>query len=296
MTSNAQYPTQTLDLPIADLVDGRAVFDTGGEARAGELGAFLARIPPALDITPGLEFCKSFSQPRTDPQDKYRGHRELGHESSKLGYEDRPDQVEQLQLEHHTWNEYLPHDVVEALTAMRELTIGLLHAALDQAQVPAADRRTISGADDIDGASWCHTTMNHYRTALPGRAGIFEHTDSGFITVIASDGPGLEIHHDGRWQPAAYRSDCFTVNYGASLGVLTENLDRPITAVLHRVPEIDPHGPQHDRSSFTVYLGPDYESNLYTYGDDGVLTPYATFREFSLEQARRQRYEFHSRL
>ncbi|MDT0263922.1 2OG-Fe(II) oxygenase family protein [Jatrophihabitans lederbergiae] len=297
MDSHLETAGPVLDLPVADLLDGQPAFGSPHDfRRALELGAFLARIPTAVDVGPGLTFCKSYFLPRTDSGDRYRGHRNQGHSLSKLGYEDRPDQVEQLQLENHTWPEYLPQDVLVTLAAMRRLTISILNATLDHVGAAVDDRRAITGADRADGASWCHTTMNHYRTALAGRPGIFEHKDSGFITLIYSDGPGLEIFHDGEWKRAEYRSDCFTVNYGASLGVLTENLPNPVTAVLHRVPEIDPHGPQHDRSSFTVYLGPDYDSDLLTYAPDGGLVPFANFRDFSLEQARKQRYEFHARL
>jgi 2OG-Fe(II) oxygenase superfamily len=297
MTSHVASVAPTLDLPVAELRTAEPVFESSGDFQwALALGAFLARVPEEIDVAPGLKFCKSYSLPRTTPEDRYRGHRELDHSLSKLGYEDRPDQVEQLQLENHTWHHYLPDDVVATLLAMRELTISVLNSTFNFIGVAPKDHRDITGADRADGAAWCHTTMNHYRTALSGRAGIFDHTDSGFITLIYGDGPGLEIFDGGVWKRAAYRSDCFTVNFGASMGVLTKNLDFPVTPVLHRVPEIDVHGPQRDRSSFTVYLGPDYGSDILTYATDGTLGRHANFRDFSVEQARKQRYDFHARL
>lgn len=291
------HGTRIIELPVASLESGTPVFESPEQFSAAlSIGAFLARIPETLNVGPGLTFCNSYSLPRTEPQDRYRGHRDHGHVLSKLGYEDRPDQVEQLQLEYHLWQEYLPAEVAGTLGAMRTLTVNILNATLDRIGVASEDSRRITGAERSDGASWCHTTMNHYRTTLADRAGIFEHTDSGFITLIYSDGPGLEIFDHGVWKQAQYRGDCLTVNYGASIGVLTENLATPVTAVLHRVPELDPAGAQRNRSSFTVYLGPDYESDLKTYASDGSLSSFGNFRDFSLEQARKQRYEFHARL
>jgi hypothetical protein len=290
-------PVPPIALPVADLAMGAPCFETpDGFDAALRIGAFLATIPANLDIGPGLAFCNSYSEPRVNPDDLYRGHREHGHPLSKLGYEDRPDQVEQLQLENHLWHEYLPREVAHTLDFMRVLTVAILNATFARIGVSGDDRRRIAKVDKAEGASWCHTTMNHYRTGLANRAGIFEHTDSGFITLIYSDSPGLEIFDNGIWRLASHRRDCFTVNYGASIGALTERLANPVTAVLHRVPELDPSGPQRRRSSFTVYLGPDYKSDMMTYDADGALVSFGSFREFSLEQARRQRYEFHARL
>nr|WSY50048.1 hypothetical protein OG999_07760 [Streptomyces sp. NBC_00886] len=71
-----------------------------------------------------------------------------------------------------------------------------------------------------------------------------------------------------------------------------------MTAVIHQVPEIpgDNDGHSHDRSSFTVYLGPRYDMDLYQYSADGVLREFMNFRDFSLLKAEDQGYEFHPRL
>ena len=52
--------------------------------------------------------------------------------------------------------------------------------------------------------------------------------------------------------------DCFTVNFGAAACILTEKLPRPMTAVIHQVPEIpeDNDDHDHDRSSFTSTSAP----------------------------------------
>ncbi|MCP9985391.1 hypothetical protein LUX01_00460 [Streptomyces sudanensis] len=54
---------------------------------------------------------RTFYQPGA-AADHRRGHREHGHPASRLGYEDRPDQVERLQIESFLWERYLPDDVI----------------------------------------------------------------------------------------------------------------------------------------------------------------------------------------
>ncbi|GHF58549.1 hypothetical protein GCM10010218_44830 [Streptomyces mashuensis] len=285
-----------LTLPSATVRSGRLRFtDPDGAARALALGAFSLAVPDGLDVTPGLDFCRSFHLPSRGPEDRRRGHREHGHPRSKLGYEDRPDQVEQLQLESFLWDDYLPADVAALLRRMKDLTLDTLHGVFDAAGVPEHDRDLVTGGARQD-TGLCYTTVNHYRSDLTGRAGIVEHSDSGFITVICTDQPGYEILHEGRWLPVHQPPGHFTVNLGDAFRVLTVKTPRPVTAVYHRVPELHPEPPATDRSSFTVYMGPRYDMMLYQYDTDGVLLPYQGFRDFSVEKAKDLGYAFHSRI
>lgn len=296
MTAERQHDADLLELPLAEVRDRVPGFASAEDfQRAAQLGAFLVRVPDGIDLSPGLRLCRSYHLPAGTADDRYRGHRSNTHALSKLGYEDRPDQVEQLQLESALWDVYLPEEVTAMLRAMKQLAMSTLQATFDFIGVPAEDRPVITGAASGEGTAWCHTTVNHYRSSLSGRSGIFDHTDSGFITLIYADGPGLEIF-DSRWRPAQYRSDCFTVNFGATIGVLTEHLVRPVTAVLHRVPELPDLGADRERSSFTVFLGPSYDQDVMQYDEDGNLSAFQNFRDFSVKQAEKQRYEFHARL
>ncbi|MEU7167204.1 2OG-Fe(II) oxygenase family protein [Streptomyces morookaense] len=285
-----------LTLPSARIEAGRLRFTTpGGAEQALRLGAFSLAVPEDLDVAPGLDFCRSFYRPAEGSGDRHRGHREHGHPESKLGYEDRPDQVEQLQLESFLWDRYLPDEVCSVLHRMKDLTLRALYGVFDAAGVPEADREVITGGARQD-TGLCYTTVNHYRSGLSDRAGIVEHSDSGFITVICTDQPGYEILHEGRWLPVRQPADHFTVNLGDAFRVLTVKSQRPVTAVYHRVPELRPDPAAVDRSSFTVYMGPRYDMMLYQYDTDGTLLPYQGFRDFSVEKAKDLGYEFHSRI
>lgn len=285
---------ETIELPYARVRDDKLIFEApDGADHALAIGAFLVAIPEGLDVSPGLELARNFYKPADEsgPGDRYRGHRTEQHAESKLGYSDRPDQVEQLQLESAHWDAYLPAGVTAVLRQMEEITLATLHGVLDAAGVAAEDWDTITGGAR-QGTGWCH-----YRAGLRGRAGIVEHTDSGFITVLYADQEGLEIRtEDGRWIPAEVQTNHFIVNLGDGLEILTRNLARPITAVVHRVPESPADRPDGDRSSFTVFMGPRYDMTLYQYSADGVLGEYQGFRDFSVEKARKLGYEFHPRL
>jgi len=86
--------SQSMSLPRARVSGHALVFRDSSLEQALTLGAFLLEIPPALDMGPGFEMCRNFYRPRRDAQDVLRGHRDNPHKRSRLGYEDRPNQVE----------------------------------------------------------------------------------------------------------------------------------------------------------------------------------------------------------
>lgn len=296
MTTHAVDETR-LTLPAAALDAGKLRFASEtDEIQALQIGAFHLAVPDDIDVSAGLTFCRSFYKPHTDnPDDRYRGHRDHGHPKSKLGYEDRPDQVEQLQLESFLWHQYLPDDVTALLQQMKKLTLDTLFGIFDAADIPKDDWQLITGGAGED-TGLCYTTVNHYRSGLNNRAGIVEHTDSGFITTICTDQPGYEILHDGHWLPVQERPGHFIVNLGDAFQVLTERLGRPVNAVYHRVPERQADVTSSDRSSFTIYMGPRYDMSLYQYDSEHKLSEFQGFREFSVEKAGKLGYEFHSRI
>jgi isopenicillin N synthase-like dioxygenase len=296
MTQETVPAGQTIQLPRSAVIDHVLTFERPEDAAlALELGAFLVAIPRNWDMAPGLELCRNFYKPPRFSGDRYRGHITHGHAESKLGYADRPNQVEQLQLESAHWEKYLPAEVASLLRQMEVLTLDTLHGVLAAAGVPRADWETITG-DASSGEGWCHSTVNHYRSRVRDRIGIVDHTDSGFITVLFADQPGLEILQDGHWQPVEVQNSYFIVNLGDCLEILSKNLPHPMKAVIHRVPESPQISVKEDRSSFTVFMGPRYDMPIYTYDSSGRFVEHQQFRDFSIDKAAQLGYEFHPRL
>jgi len=289
------HPTP-LVLPTARVEDTELVFSSpAGEDHALALGAFALKIPDDIDPRPGLHLCRNFYRPAADVTNRYRGHREATHPRSSLGYEDRPDQVEQLQIESHLWKEYFPDEVAEQLRRMRLLTLYTLEGLLRLAGVPDRDHETVTGGARAE-TNLCYSTINHYRSELDRSIGIVEHTDSGFITTIYADQPGFEAFDGDTWRPVREQPGHFIVNTGDAFDVLTRHLRRPVRGVLHRVAATHPDRSSDDRSSYTVYMGPRFNMPLYQYGHDGVRHEYQGFRAYSVEKAARMGYEFHSRV
>ena len=181
MSLSAADQPRAIALPRARLTHHGLAFSKSTLEQALSLGAFLLEIPQGVDLNPGFELCRNFYQPRLDTLDRMRGHREHAHPRSKLGYEDRPNQVEQLQIESHLWHEYFALPVTQLLEAMKILTVQVLRHLFEASKVRKEHWATITGAT-LDETSLCYTTLNHYRACVRGTLGIVEHTDSGFIT------------------------------------------------------------------------------------------------------------------
>lgn len=287
--------SQSMSLPRARVSGHALVFRDSSLEQALTLGAFLLEIPPALDMGPGFEMCRNFYRPRRDAQDVLRGHRDNPHKRSRLGYEDRPNQVEQLQIESHLWREYFPLPTALLLEAIKVVTLQALRHLFEASGVQQEHWATITGGT-LDETSLCYTTLNHYRSGVRGTLGIVEHTDSGFITVIAADQTGFEIFHQGLWRPIPLEPGCFIVNLGDAFQILTAHLPLPGQAVLHRVIETQPAADGPDRSSFTVYMGPNFDMDLYQYSQSGALQAYQSFRTFSVHKSQGMGYDFHARV
>jgi isopenicillin N synthase-like dioxygenase len=98
--------------------------------------------------------------------------------------------------------------------------------------------------------------LNYYpRCPTPGdQLGVNAHTDSGAVTLLLQDMPGLEVFHRDRWLMVEPRRDALVVNLGDVLQVWSN--DR-YTAPLHRaVVNAD-----EDRLSAPFFFNPAYSTN-----------------------------------
>jgi isopenicillin N synthase-like dioxygenase len=74
----------------------------------------------------------------------------------------------------------------------------------------------------------------HYPATPPGAAGVNEHHDSGFLTLLWQHGvPGLQVENeDGEWVDVPPSPDAIVVNLGEALQAMTGNY---FVATTHRV-------------------------------------------------------------
>ncbi|MEL6190182.1 MAG: 2OG-Fe(II) oxygenase family protein, partial [Myxococcota bacterium] len=103
----------------------------------------------------------------------------------------------------------------------------------------------------------------HYRATPAGGAGVNPHHDTGFLTLLAADRPGLEIEGpDGRWHSVPIHPSGFVVNLGELLQIMTGNY---LLATPHRVVAAEErislgyfHGPSLDMPLTPLTLHPRY--------------------------------------
>ena len=87
-----------------------------------------------------------------------------------------------------------------------------------------------------------------------GQLGVNAHTDSGAVTLLLQDMPGLEVFHGDRWHLVEPRRDALVVNLGDVIQVWSN--DRYV-APLHRAVT----HPDEDRFSAPFFFNPAYSTN-----------------------------------
>lgn len=257
-------------------------------------GVFFVKIPEDIDLYSGIKFCENFYKEKNNSvEDKYRGFNKLSYEDSILGYSDRHDQVEQVQLEISLWNKYFTKELEGLLRKMNKFSLLIVENIFEKVGIESKYWDVITGEASKDQAlQYC--IFNHYRPEAD-RVGITKHKDSGFITTLYSPEPGLEAFTHGAWSPINPEDGYFTINLGHSFEVLTEKQNMPVVAVEHRVREIKKTNNDPDRYSFGTYIGPRFDMNLFQY-QNNKLVFYQTFIEFQKIKAREMGYEFHPKV
>ena len=98
----------------------------------------------------------------------------------------------------------------------------------------------------------------HYPPPSPGFAGqwgVAEHTDYGFLTLLAQDDTGgLEVRVEDRWVPVPPTPDALVCNLGDMLERVTGGRFR---STPHRV-----RLPERDRYSFPLFLDPGWDARV----------------------------------
>ncbi|MEZ4359569.1 MAG: 2OG-Fe(II) oxygenase family protein [Kofleriaceae bacterium] len=280
----------TTDLPYgwqrARLHQGALIFDTEpGLAQALTDGFFFVAQPAGLELEAGDRFAQRFYLPATS-DDPFCGfarwtETQLGkHE----GYFRRDvDQTEQFFLERRFWSEVYPAQLAAQAEAMRAFSLELLGAVLAQLDLPRTLWDEATGRC-LSGRGTYHLTFNHFRSSVRAR-GLNIHKDSGWVTVLRSLEPGLEVERGGAWLPISPLPGFFIVNFGCAMEVLTRQSRTPVAAVAHRVVEQPEHrGGRADRFSYALFADSSLDEavcpGLFCYEPERGLTLAMSFRTF----------------
>ena len=76
-----------------------------------------------------------------------------------------------------------------------------------------------------------------------GEIGLSSHKDDGFITMLRTTTPGLEVNRGRRWENVPADPACFVVNFGLAMEILTSDCANTLAAIMHRVVQQKLTGP-----------------------------------------------------
>ncbi len=276
------------ELQKACVEGARLLFDKSyGFDQALNDGFFLVQIPEEINLKAADSFAKNFYKDKTDcgdPDNKYRGYKAIGPENfgdPLLGFHRRKYQIEQFLLERRFWAKYYPQELVTVGEALCNFSAIIVRNVLDKVKIPQDFWEKASGGCTHAKGSY-HFTFNHFRPEME-TLGLQEHQDDGFITILRSTEPGLEIIKDGKWIKLGAEPNYFKINFGLAMQILTEKAEIPVSAVMHKVVQQVKKTTGQDRWSWGHFsscrFDMEYDSGIYAFNKDSGFKFYLNARD-----------------
>ncbi|MEN1478788.1 hypothetical protein AAIH16_34950, partial [Pseudomonas aeruginosa] len=203
-------PVDTLaKLQEAYLEDEHLVFPSE-QTRVAALrdGVFLLRIPDDFQVRDCDLFASNFFKgPAIAPYGAFRELTAETFDDPLLGFHERINQIEQFLLERRFWKTHYPEEILQAGEQLTAYSRQLLRAILSLTDIdPEFWSLATGGASDAQGSY--HLTFNHYRPRFAG-VGLASHKDDGFLTLLRTTEPGLEVNRNDRWEALEPSPDHF---------------------------------------------------------------------------------------
>ncbi|MGJ0577913.1 2OG-Fe(II) oxygenase family protein [Xenorhabdus bovienii] len=270
----------------AKLNKGEILFNThDGFTQAIQDGFFFIEKPKSIKLSYGDLFANEFYKDKKgECNDEYRGYSVFysSHLGKREGYFLRKeDQVEQFFLEKSLWEKVFPNELIVLANEMQYFAMQILEAILKRLNIPIELWDKATGYN-LSGRGTYHFTFNHFRPSVRAR-GLNIHKDSGWITILRSLEPDLEIFRKQEWIPILPKEDNFIVNFGCAMEILTRDTDIPVAAVAHRVTEQKERNLS-DRFSYALFVDSSLDKELceglYRYHPTDGLLLEANFEEF----------------
>lgn len=281
-----------IELERSAVVDDQLVFERpDGLLRALAHGFFLVQIPDGLDLEGADAFAAHFFEDRRcedpvgqDDLDAFRGFRHVTIPGDYQGYFDREyDQWENFYIARENWP-LLPPGVAAAGAHMADIGITVLRSVLGSLGLPEGDWGEVtSGLADHRGHQML--AFNHFRPEKQVRGSKF-HRDSGWVTILRSEEPGLLALIDGTLRAVDPVPGYFIANFGSSIELLTELLPTPVRASIHGVVRTERAPAQPHRTSYVVFLDSSLDGTIYRY-QDGRPHAAQSMRDFAEQEVNR---------
>jgi hypothetical protein len=253
---------------LAKIAGGALWFTSGSLHKAIDDGCFALQIPGNLDIAPGIRLAKEFYLDRADSLSgeaaAYRGFRSRG----GIYFDRAHYQTEHILIDGPRRRAELPGPVNAMCERMYVIGRIVLRKVLSATSIPPSLwHRSTDQCSADGGVQWF--AVSHYRPER-NAPGAPEHKDTGFVTVLYYEQPGLEAFIAKDWHDVPPIPGHFLVNFGGALEALTARLPVRVRAVLHRVRQCGlSTATNGDRFSFAAFLNPAATGEAFQVSHDG---------------------------
>ena len=195
--------------------------------RAWELGLFYLKTPGNLN----LEFARQFGSGLIDTDSPYRRLPQYGELEGFIALEN--NQQTKLALRRERWDQHYPEHIAVFGRQLDSIGIAIIRAVFRQSGIPEALWDRASGGYASGGGD-AFLNFVHYDTRSPDW-GLRPHTDYGFVTILDTSAPGLQIEMDGGFEDVPVLPGHLIINFGEALNFITAHSDHAVSAVTHRV-------------------------------------------------------------
>ena len=256
---NSQIPVATL-LDDSASTEAHLSFVTPGDLdRAWELGLFYLKTPGNLN----LEFARQFGSGLIETDSPYRRLPQYGELEGFIALEN--NQQTKLALRRERWGQHYPAHIATFGRRLDTIGIAIIREVFRQSGIPEALWDCASGGYASGGGD-AFLNFVHYDTRTPDW-GLRPHTDYGFVTILDTSAPGLQIEMDGGFEDVPVLPGHLIINFGEALNFITAHSDHAVSAVTHRV--LSQQSTDRVRHGIVYFANPDLDGMLWQFDASG---------------------------
>jgi len=251
----------TISLPTAAIDQAqRLIFETSQDQDlAWELGVFYLKAPDWLD----LEEARRFGRDILDLKSPYRNIPQYGELEGFISLEN--NQQTKLALRRHRWDEHYPTEIAQFGRQLDDIGRAVIREVFRQSGIPEELWTDASGGYS-SGQGTAFLNFVHYDTSQPD-LGLRPHTDYGFVTILDTTSPGLQIELDGQFRDVPVLDGHLVINFGEALNFITQHSNRSVAAIVHRVTSQTASNPV--RHGIVYFANPDLDGLVKQFNTEG---------------------------
>lgn len=224
-------------------------------------GVFYLKAPEGLNLDAARRFCEGL----VAAESPYRQIPKYGELEGFISLDN--NQQTKLALSRARWDQHYPTEVAEFGRQLDKIGITIIREVFRQSGIPENQWSNASGGYSSGGGS-AFLNFVYYDTVSPDW-GLRPHTDYGFVTILDTNAPGLQVKLNGKFEDVPVLPGHFVINFGEALHFTTLHSDRTVGAVEHRVVSQNSNDPV--RQSTVYFANPKLDGMLWQPDAKGVI-------------------------